>query len=93
MPATPPGDYQCSRRGHPRPLIGLRVLLPGHSTLWRLVASARERADERGYAMLTEPVIDGQRDRLLELLSTPAGRRLSTLERLRRPIVDPSIKG
>ena len=74
-------------------LIGLRVLLPGHSTLWRLVASARERADARGYAMLTEPVIDGQRDRLLELLRTPAGRRLSTLERLRRPIVDPSIKG
>jgi hypothetical protein len=38
-------------------------------------------------------VIDGQRDRLLELLRTPAGRRLSTLERLRRPIVDPSITG
>ena len=74
-------------------LIGLRVLLPGHSTLWRLVASARERADARGYSMLTEPVTDGQRDRLLELLRTPAGRRLSTLERLRRPIVDPSIKG
>jgi Domain of unknown function (DUF4158) len=34
-------------------LIGLRVLLPGHSTLWQLVASARERADARGYAMLT----------------------------------------
>ena len=74
-------------------LIGLRVLLPGHSTLWRVVASARERADARGYAMLTEVVTDGQRDRLLELLRTPAGRRLSTLERLRRPVVDPSIKG
>ena len=74
-------------------LIGLRVSPPEHSTLWRVVASARERADARGYAMLTEVVTNGQRDRLLELLRTPAGRRLSTLERLRRPVVDPSIKG
>jgi hypothetical protein len=43
--------------------------------------------------MLTEVVTVGQRDRLLEMLRTPAGRRLSTLERLRRPIVDPSISG
>jgi hypothetical protein len=43
--------------------------------------------------MLAETPTGEQRDRLEELLRTPAGRRLSLLERLRRPEVEPTIGG
>jgi uncharacterized protein DUF4158 len=33
-------------------LVDRRILLPGWSTLWRLVGAARESADERGWTML-----------------------------------------
>ena len=74
-------------------LTARRILLPGFSTLWRLVGSACEHADARGYAMLAETPTGEQRDRLTALLRTPAGRRLSVLERLRRPEVEPTIGG
>lgn len=74
-------------------LTARRILLPGYSTLWRLVGSACEHADARGFAMLADTPTGEQRDRLAGLLQTPAGRRLSVLERLRRPEVEPTIGG
>jgi uncharacterized protein DUF4158 len=74
-------------------LTARRILLPGYSTLWRLVGSACEHADARGFALLTDTPTGEQRDRLAALLQTPAGRRLSVLERLRRPEVEPTIGG
>ena len=74
-------------------LTARRILLPGYSTLWRLVGHACEHADARGFAMLADTPTGEQRDRLAELLHTPAGRRLSVLERLRRPEVEPTIGG
>jgi Domain of unknown function (DUF4158) len=74
-------------------LTARRILLPGYSTLWRLVGSACENADARGFAMLADTPTGEQRDRLAALLQTPAGRRLSVLERLRRPEVEPTIGG
>ncbi|MBA2346853.1 MAG: DUF4158 domain-containing protein [Solirubrobacterales bacterium] len=74
-------------------LIARRILLPGFSTLWRLVGSAREHADARGFAMLAQSPTAAQLARLDALLVTPAGRRVSMLERLRRPEVEPTIDG
>lgn len=74
-------------------LTARRILLPGYSTLWRLVGSACEHADARGYAMLADTPTGEQRNRLAALLQTPTGRRLSVLERLRRPEVEPTIGG
>jgi hypothetical protein len=74
-------------------LIARRILLPGYSTLWRLVGNAREHADARGYVMLADSSTTQQRERLEVLLRTPAGRRISILERLRRPEVAPTIDG
>ncbi len=74
-------------------LIARRILLPGYTTLWRLAGNAREHADVRGFAMLADTPTREQRDRLEVLLRTPAGRRISVLERLRRPDVDPTIDG
>jgi len=74
-------------------LIARRILLPGYSTLWRLVGNAREHADARGFTMLADSPTNEQRERLQALLGTPAGRRISILERLRRPEVEPTIGG
>ncbi len=74
-------------------LVDRRVLLPGWSTLWRLVGSARESADERGWSMLAATLTDEQRARLERLLHVTAGRRVTDLERLRMAPVDPAIKG
>ena len=74
-------------------LTARRILLPGYNTLWRLVGSACEHADARGFAMLADTPTSEQRDRLVALIHTPAGRRLSVLERLRRPAVEPTIGG
>ncbi len=74
-------------------LTARRILLPGYSTLWRLVCSACEHADARGFAMLADHPTGEQRDRLTALLHTPSGRRVSVLERLRRPEVEPTIGG
>ena len=62
------------------------------STLWRLVGSARETADERGWSMLAATLTDEQRERLERLLHVPAGHRVTDLERLRMAPVDPSIR-
>jgi hypothetical protein len=74
-------------------LIGRRILLPGWSTLWRLVGAARESADERGWSMLAGTLNSEQRERLERLLHVTAGRRVTELERLRMAPVEPTIKG
>ena len=74
-------------------LMGRRILLPGWSTLWRLVGAARESADERGWNMLAATLSGEQRERLERLLRVSAGRRVTDLERLRMAPVEPTIKG
>lgn len=74
-------------------LIGAKVLLPGASTLWRLVGAAREHANERGWTLLGGVLTDEQRARLEGLLAVAGGRRESELERLRRAPVEPTVAG
>jgi hypothetical protein len=74
-------------------LIGRRILLPGWSTLWRLVGAARESADERGWSMLAGTLNEAQRERLEGLLHVTAGHHVTELERLRMAPVEPTIKG
>ena len=74
-------------------LIGRRILLPGWSTLWRLIGSARERADERRWRMLAATLNGEQHGRLERLLRVTAARRVTDLDRLRTAPVEPPIKG
>ncbi|MEE1767051.1 DUF4158 domain-containing protein [Streptomyces sp. JV185] len=61
-----------------------RVLLPGVTTLARLVASVREAANQRLWETLHGLLSPGQRAVLDDLLAVPAGERVSELDRLRR---------
>lgn len=61
-----------------------RVLLPGVSTLTRLVASTRDRTTERLWETLAGLVEPAQAARLDEILEIEAGARVSALERLRK---------
>ncbi len=61
-----------------------RVLLPGVSRFARLVASVREAANQRLWETLHGLLTPGQRSALDELLTVPAGARVSELDRLRR---------
>jgi hypothetical protein len=74
-------------------LIGAKVLLPGASTLWRLVGAAREHANERGWTLVGGALTDEQRGRLEGLLAVASGRRESELERLRQVPVEPTVAG
>lgn len=62
-----------------------RVLLPGVTTLTRLVARIRERTEARLWMDLSRVVTSEERRRLETLLVIPEGSRQSTLEKLRRP--------
>ena len=65
-------------------LVERNVLLPGASVLERLVARVRERANVALWEKLAGLPDDKQRERLLRLLDTPEGSRVSTLEHLKR---------
>jgi hypothetical protein len=61
-----------------------RVLLPGVTTLARLVASVREVANQRLWDTLCGLLNVGQRAVLDSLLTVPPGQRISELDQLRR---------
>lgn len=61
-----------------------KILLPGVTTLTRLVAQVRERAAVRLWRMLSGRPDPQQRVQLLGLLEPAEGGRLSRLEKLRR---------
>jgi hypothetical protein len=64
-----------------------RVLLPGVSTLARLVSQVRDQAAERMYRTLAEAATSADAElpyRLRDLLTIPDGQRVSGLELLRR---------
>jgi TnpA family transposase len=65
-------------------LIERKILLPGATTLERLIAEVRERADTRLWRMLSRQVTPSQLARLETLVRVPDGERMTTLERLRR---------
>lgn len=65
-------------------LMHRKILLPGATTLERLIAEARERADARLWRLLARQVTPAQRARLDALLHVPDGERMTPLESLRR---------
>jgi len=65
-------------------LVEHKVLLPGVTTLARLIARIRERAAARLWQILSDAPTPEQRIRLEALLSIPEDGRPTTLERLRR---------
>ncbi|MBV8817443.1 MAG: DUF4158 domain-containing protein, partial [Acidobacteriaceae bacterium] len=65
-------------------LITHKVLLPGVSVLERHIASLRNRAQERLWAMLTRSVPVETHERLATLLALPEGGHQSLLDRLRK---------
>ncbi|MEE1768344.1 DUF4158 domain-containing protein [Streptomyces sp. JV185] len=66
-------------------LTGNRVLLPGITTLVRLVAEVRMEEDDRLHATLYEATPGELRTGMLRLLEVPERKRVSELERLRAP--------
>jgi len=66
-------------------LVEQKVLLPGVSTLERLVAQVRERVEERLWDALYRVLSQAQQKRLLRLLRKPQDSYYSRLELLRHP--------
>ncbi len=65
-------------------LVERKVLLPGVTTLARLVARVRDRVAERLWETLAAAPNDVQRARLERLVVVPTGQRVSPLEQLGR---------
>jgi hypothetical protein len=74
-------------------LIGLKVLLPGASVLWRLVGAARQCAAERGFELIATGVTEQERRGLETLLQVAEGKSETELERLRHGPVKPTADG
>jgi hypothetical protein len=74
-------------------LIERRIVLPGVTTLARLVATVRDRAAERLWRTLAELPNRTQRKRLETLLLIPESSRVSLLDRLRKAPVHISAPG
>jgi len=65
-------------------LIQHKVLLPGVSTLSRLISEIRERANSRFFIRLSNLPNEKQKEQLKALLSIPEGMTTSTFDSLRR---------
>src|SRR5262249_5498068 len=65
-------------------LIGNRVVLPGITTLARLVSEVRREENDRLHATLYEATPPALRTDMVRLLEVPERRRTSELERLRQ---------
>jgi TnpA family transposase len=65
-------------------LLDQKVVLPGITTLERLIARVRERVAERVFQRLSQIPTPAQRSRLERLLERSGASRITTLERLRR---------
>jgi len=74
-------------------LVDHKVVLPGVTTITRLVAQVRDRANERAWRRLTGPLEPDRTIQLLSLLDVDADSGVSALERLRRPPRNPTIDG
>ncbi|WP_414454186.1 DUF4158 domain-containing protein, partial [Enterobacter kobei] len=65
-------------------LLQNKVLLPGATTLVRLVSEVRERANQRLWKKLAALPDSWQTARVTELLDIPEGQRTSPLEQLKK---------
>jgi TnpA family transposase len=65
-------------------LLEAKILLPGPSTLMRLISAIRERGNVQLWKTLADLLDAGQRERLEALLVVPSGENTSVLDRLRR---------
>jgi hypothetical protein len=65
-------------------LVAHKILLPGVTTLVRLVTQVRDRAAQRLWQVLNVRLTSAQRAILDSLIVVPEGRRVSTLDRLRK---------
>ncbi len=74
-------------------LVEQKILLPGVTTLTRLVAQARDRAQARLWQRLAALPHPAQRDALEHLLSADPKSRIAPLDRLRRAPTRPSVRG
>ena len=74
-------------------LVERQVLLPGITTLARLIARVRDRAARRAWRVVTTQLDATDRARLERLLDVELATGLSVLERLRRPPRSPNIDG
>jgi len=68
-----------------RELVTRRVVLPGATTLARLVVEVRERVSQRLYRDLARRLSQAQRQRLGDLLIPPQGQRKTPFDQLRTP--------
>jgi TnpA family transposase len=74
-------------------LIEKRVLLPGITTMSRLVTEIRRAGLEEINAAVVAPTPVHTRRELIETLEVPEGKRVSTLEWMRTPVVKLTGKG
>ncbi|MEU7458359.1 DUF4158 domain-containing protein [Streptosporangium roseum] len=74
-------------------LVEAEILLPGISTVERLVSEIRERVALRQYKILASLPSPDQKGALEELVTVAEGRRISGLDRLRKSPTDVSGAG
>lgn len=65
-------------------LIQSKVLLPGPTTLTRIISKIRERAENRLWQKLSSLPTDNQKAKLEDLLNIPEGLRVSQFDRYRK---------
>jgi len=74
-------------------LIERKILLPGVTTLSRLISMVNESATARFWSGLASSVHRGQRKRLRSLLLIPEASPTSSLDQLRKPVMNISAPG